>query len=149
MERLPAQIDECHPRVIELARILKEMGLDWEVCSGDWFETSGQLHIVVDHKRDPHEELLLGRRGDWYRKSEVVPLRHYTDCLEWLRLRRWRVRQEELAPGRIRVEAYHAHSDLSLSRTEPTELAATYAVMQAVLEAELGGGDATPSDRQR
>lgn len=139
MERVPSQIDECHPRVIELARVLKEMGLDWEVCSGDWFESSGQLHVVVDHKRAPHEELLLGRRGDWYRKSEVVPLRHFTECLEWLRLRRWRVRQEELAPGRICVEAQHQLSDRSVACTEPTELAATYAVMLAVLEAENGG----------
>lgn len=131
----------CHPRAIELARRLKDHELEWEVQTGDWFETDGELHIVIEQQTDEDQTLLVGRTGNTFKKSEVTHLPHRSDCLEWIASKSWRheITESDTMRGWIKVKVTRRNTEFKIEKVEPTELAAIYAAMLEVLDLEHFG----------
>ena len=128
-----------HPRELDLARHLKDFELDWNVQTGDWFFQGDRAHIVLRVEQVDGRTILHGMADNGYDKDDVLWLPHRTSCIEWLMHRDWELAVSESLLGKVKASAKKRHTDFRIEKTEPTELAAIYAVMLEVLNLMLMG----------
>ena len=130
-----------HPREVELARQMAENGdIEWEVQTGDWFYYDGQHHTVFQVEGDGEDAVLIGQNANRYKQSEVVPLRHRTDCREWLLKNDYDIEIQNLPDDQYRAIARKRKTEFAIERIEPTELAAFYSVLLEIGEIRHMGG---------
>ena len=127
-------VAKIHPREIELANLLKEFDLPWEIRTGDWFYANDTRHTVLAKEEQDGRTFLCGVAGNRYLKDAVLWLPHRTYCLEWLMNKEWEVTVAEPKEGKIRACAHRRKSECRVEKAEPTELAAIYSVLLEILE---------------
>ncbi len=109
---------------------MKEKGdVEWIVKTGDWFWYDNSHHTVLQVDGQGDDALLHGQRDRKYKKSEVVPLHRRVDCREWLMEHNYDFYTDNESPGSVTVTARKRETEFTISRTEPTELAAIYSIM--------------------
>lgn len=123
---------DFHPREIELAKALAEHEIEWHAQTGDWFFVGGQRHVAMRHEERDGTTYLYDAQDNAFAVSDVLLVRHRTDCNEWLLGHGWDMTIETIPSGNVKVTARRRHSELHVERIEPTELAAIYAVVLEV-----------------
>ncbi|MBN1866145.1 hypothetical protein JW916_02520 [Candidatus Sumerlaeota bacterium] len=124
-----------HPRVLELARRLKEHRIDWRhVQTGDWFFVGGTQHVVMRSEEQDGKVVLFSQAGTSHPLDQVVLVPHLTQCREWLMEKDYDLTIEDADDGQVKAIAHRRHTDFRVERVEPNDLAAVYAVMNEVVD---------------
>lgn len=123
---------DFHPRELELAKALAEHEIECQGKTGDWFFVGGQRHVAMRHEVREGTTFLYDAQDNAFALPDVLLLFHRTDCNEWLLERGWDMTIETVPSGNVKVTGRKRHSELHVERTEPTELAAIYAVLLEV-----------------
>jgi hypothetical protein len=130
----PESAGKIHPRELELAKELKKHEIEWDVITGDWFSVGDTLHFVMRVERDGDKTVLYGVGDNPYDKEDVIFVPHASQCREWLMNNDWDIHEENLPGGAHKVSACRRQTDFHVEKSEPTEMAALYAVMAEVLD---------------
>jgi hypothetical protein len=134
---MPRQVSDAaqHPRVLELAKRLKEHDVEWDsIQTGDWFFVGGIQQVVMRTESKDGKKVLHSKSGTAFDIEQAILVPHLTQCREWLMEKDYELTVEDTPDGQVRAIAHRRHTDFRIERVEPNDLAAVYSVMNEVLD---------------
>ncbi|MFP4380967.1 MAG: hypothetical protein ACLFUS_10755 [Candidatus Sumerlaeia bacterium] len=127
------------PREVELARQLKDHEFEWDIMTGDWFFADDKLHVVMRKESSGNSVNVYGLRDHQYDLDDVVFLPHPSQCKEWINSNGWDLKMEDMSGEGVKITIRKRHTEFKIEKTEPTEMAALYAVMLGAMDLDLFG----------